>query len=177
MNGCGARDGSRFSRGSVGQYAADANDRSANQSGRIVSSSAILVLLVRALELLELGREPALARGIDHEDGGRRSRTGSPGRPAASCTGDSADEAAGETFRQPALDEERRRAQPHYLEWAPLARILVPEALDGRGPAGGLLDLVQDEEGVAGPAMRRAASHCCAIHSGPRKVGSSALAN
>ena len=46
----------------------------------------------------------------------------------------------------------RSGAEPeqHHLEWAPLARILVPEALDGPGPAGGLLDLVQDEEGVAG---------------------------
>jgi hypothetical protein len=61
-------------------------------------------------------------------------------------------EAAREALAEPALDEQRRRAQQHHLEWKATGAIFVPQPFDCLRPARHLLDLVEGENGP--PAAR-----------------------
>ena len=62
-------------------------------------------------------------------------------------------EPAGQALGEPLLHEQRRRSEQDHLQPATGAGVLVPQALDGLGPAGGLLDLVDHEHGAGGAGL------------------------
>jgi hypothetical protein len=59
-------------------------------------------------------------------------------------------EAPGEAFGEPALNEERRRAEQHDAQLHAFSLVLVPEPLHGLRPAVDLLHFVENEDGVRG---------------------------
>ena len=85
-------------------------------------------------------------------------------------------EPAGEALGQALLHEEGRRSQQDHVQRPRPARVSSSHRrlTDSDQPAAFWTSSIT-RTAPAGPVSRRAASHCAAIHSGPRSAGSSAL--